>query len=90
MIITIILNDVKQQNLVYSSSLPLICLLISCLLLLSNRTFNATISDVFNDRAGSITGYTLIVCELNPWLNNDHYHNKLQRDLPVYREVSGF
>lgn len=58
-----------------------------CLTLLFGRSFDVVVVNKFTERAGKITGYTLIVCELNPFVYNSLYHDRMPTWLPTLRQV---
>ena len=45
------------------------------------------VTNLFTEVNGKIRGYSLIICELNPWLDNSYYHSKLERKLDTYIQV---
>lgn len=45
------------------------------------------VTNLFTEDYGKIRGYSIIVCELNPWLDNNYYHSKLHSPLARYSQV---
>ena len=45
------------------------------------------VRQLFDNDNGFIVGFSIIVCEINPWVNREVYDGNMSRELPTYSEV---
>ena len=45
------------------------------------------VRQLFDNDNGIIVGFSIIVCEINPWVNREVYDGNMSSELPTYTEV---